>query len=66
MLAALLAARSSEVSGLQAGDVRFDKNIVVIARQTYPAKAGSSRNRPKAGENDASRSSTRSGRFLSG
>ncbi len=25
MLAALLAARSSEVSGLQAGDVRFDK-----------------------------------------
>lgn len=40
MLAALLAARSSEVSGLQAGDVRFDKNIVVIARQTYPGKGG--------------------------
>ncbi|MFT4123908.1 MAG: tyrosine-type recombinase/integrase [Microbacteriaceae bacterium] len=40
MLAALLAARSSEVSGLQAGDVRFDKNLVVIARQTYPGKGG--------------------------
>ncbi|GLJ61656.1 hypothetical protein GCM10017576_17860 [Microbacterium barkeri] len=40
MLAALLAARSSEVSGLQASDVRFDKNIVVIARQTYPGKGG--------------------------
>lgn len=40
MLAALLAARSSEVSGLQAGDVRFDKNIVMIAWQTYPGKGG--------------------------
>lgn len=40
MLAALLAARSSEVSGLQAGDVRFDKNIVIIARQAYPGKGG--------------------------
>jgi len=40
VLAALLAARSSEVSGLQAGDVRFDKNVVVIARQTYPGKGG--------------------------
>ncbi|MDL9946759.1 tyrosine-type recombinase/integrase [Gordonia sp. ABSL11-1] len=40
MLAALLAARSSEVSGLQTGDVRFDKNPVVIARQTYPGKGG--------------------------
>ena len=40
MLAALLAARSSEVSDLQAGDVRFDKNIVVIVRQTYPGKGG--------------------------
>jgi integrase len=40
MIAALLAARSSEVSGLQAGDVRFDKNLVVIARQTYPGKGG--------------------------
>ncbi|OJU41521.1 MAG: site-specific integrase [Microbacterium sp. 69-10] len=40
MLAALLAARSSEVSGLQAGDVRFDKNIVIISRQTFPGKGG--------------------------
>ncbi|WP_022883666.1 tyrosine-type recombinase/integrase [Glaciibacter superstes] len=40
MLAALLAARSSEVSGLQAGDVNFDKNLVVIARQTFPGRGG--------------------------
>jgi len=40
ILAALLTARSSEVSGLQAGDVQFDKNNVVIARQTYPGKGG--------------------------
>lgn len=40
MLASLLAARSSEVSGLQAGDLRFDKNVVVTARQTYPGKGG--------------------------
>lgn len=40
MLAALLAARSSEVSGLQAGDVRFEANLVVIARQTFPGKGG--------------------------
>ncbi|WP_246054653.1 tyrosine-type recombinase/integrase [Klugiella xanthotipulae] len=40
MLAALLAARSSEVSGLQVGDVRFDTNIVVISRQTFPGKGG--------------------------
>lgn len=26
--------------GLEAGDVRFDKNVVVIARQTYPGKSG--------------------------
>lgn len=31
---------SSEVSGLQAGDVRFDKNIVVIARQTFTGRGG--------------------------
>ncbi|AAT88542.1 phage-related integrase [Leifsonia xyli subsp. xyli str. CTCB07] len=31
MLTALLAARSSEVSGLQVGDVRFDANLVVIS-----------------------------------
>ena len=40
MLAALLAARSSEVSGLQVGDVRFAKNLVVISRQTFPGKGG--------------------------
>lgn len=33
ILAALLAARSSEVSGLQVGDVRFENNLVVTARQ---------------------------------
>ena len=40
MLAALLAARSSEVSGLQVGDVDFDKNLVVIRRQVFPGKGG--------------------------
>lgn len=40
MLAALLAARSSEVSGLQVGDVQFDKNLVVISRQMFPGKGG--------------------------
>lgn len=40
MLAALLAARSSEVSGLQVRDVQFDKNIVVIRRQIFPGKGG--------------------------
>lgn len=40
MLAALLTARSSGVFGLQAGNVRFDMNFVVIARQTYPKKGG--------------------------
>ncbi|WP_338145225.1 tyrosine-type recombinase/integrase [Cryobacterium fucosi] len=40
MLAALLAARSSEVSGLQVGDVLFDKNIIVIRRQIFPGKGG--------------------------
>ncbi|WP_241490461.1 tyrosine-type recombinase/integrase [Microbacterium testaceum] len=40
MLAALLAARSSEVSGLQAGDVDFGKNLVVISRQVYPGRGG--------------------------
>lgn len=39
MLAALLAARSSEVSGLQVGDVDFGKNLVVIRRQVLPARA---------------------------
>ncbi|WP_231579566.1 site-specific integrase [Dermacoccus sp. PE3] len=40
MLAALLAARSSEVSGLQVGDVDFAKNLVVIRRQVFPGKGG--------------------------
>lgn len=40
MLAALLAARSSEVSGLQVGDVDFGKNLVVIRRQVFPGKGG--------------------------
>ena len=40
MLAALLAARSSEVSGLQVGDVDFDKNLVMIRRQAFPGKGG--------------------------
>lgn len=40
MLAALLAARSSEVSGLQVRDVQFDKNLVVIRWQIFPGKGG--------------------------
>ncbi len=40
MLAALLAARGSEVSGLQAGDVDWDNRIVLIQRQHYPGKGG--------------------------
>ena len=40
MLAALLAARSSEVSGLRVGDVLFDKNLIVIRRQIFPGKGG--------------------------
>ncbi|ANG85483.1 hypothetical protein [Microbacterium aurantiacum] len=40
MLAALLAARSSEVSGLRVGDVDFGKNLVVIRRQVFPGKGG--------------------------
>lgn len=40
MLAALLAARSSEVSGLQIGDVDFSKNLVVVRRQVFPGKGG--------------------------
>jgi integrase len=40
MLAALLAARSSEVSGLQAGDVDFDLSLVTIRRQTFPGTGG--------------------------
>ena len=39
MLAALLAARGSEVAGLRAGDVDWD-NIVWIRRQHFPGKGG--------------------------
>ncbi len=40
MLAALLAARSSEVSGLQVGDVEFGNNLDVIRQQVVPGKGG--------------------------
>lgn len=48
MLAALLAARSSEVSGLQAGDVLFGQNLVVIRRQVYPGRGGLIAKAPKS------------------
>lgn len=40
MLAALLAARGSEVAGLRAGDVDWDNQIVWIRRQHYPGRGG--------------------------
>ncbi|MBN6811304.1 tyrosine-type recombinase/integrase [Kocuria indica] len=40
MLASLLAARGSEVAGLQVGDVDWDNRIVWIRRQHYPGKGG--------------------------
>jgi len=40
MLAALLAARGSEVSGLRAGDVDWTNRVVVIERQLYPGYGG--------------------------
>jgi integrase len=40
MLAALLAARSSEVAGLRAGDVDLAARTVRISRQTYPGAGG--------------------------
>ncbi|MCP2637202.1 tyrosine-type recombinase/integrase [Microbacterium sp. HD4P20] len=40
MLAALLAARGSEVAGLRAGDVDWDNRIVWIRRQHYPGRGG--------------------------
>lgn len=40
MLAALLAARGSEVAGLQAGDVDWKNRVVMIERQHYPGKGG--------------------------
>jgi integrase len=40
MLGALLAARGSEISGLQVGDIDGDQRIVTIRRQTYPGAGG--------------------------
>ena len=40
MLAALLAARGSEVAGLRGGDVDWSNRIVWIERQHYPGKGG--------------------------
>lgn len=40
MLAALLAARGSEVAGLRVGDVDWTNRIVTIQRQHYPGKGG--------------------------
>jgi integrase len=39
-LAALLAARSSEVSGLRAGDADFGRRVVVMSRQAFPGAGG--------------------------
>lgn len=40
MLCALLAARGSEVAGLQVGDIDWDNRIVTIRRQTFPGAGG--------------------------
>ncbi|WP_235561295.1 tyrosine-type recombinase/integrase [Microbacterium sp. Leaf151] len=40
MLAALLAARGSEVAGMRAGDVDWGNRIVWIRRQHYPGRGG--------------------------
>ena len=40
MLCALLAARGSEVAGLQVGDVDWGQRIVTIRRQTFPGSGG--------------------------
>lgn len=40
MLAALLAARGSEVAGLHAGDIDWRNRVVAIQRQHYPGKGG--------------------------
>ncbi|SJN07940.1 Phage-related integrase [Leucobacter sp. 7(1)] len=40
MLCALLAARGSEISGLQVGDIDWEQRIVTIRRQTYPGAGG--------------------------
>lgn len=40
MLCALLAARGSEVAGLQVGDIDWGNRIVTIRRQTFPGAGG--------------------------
>ncbi|MGO4680260.1 site-specific integrase [Microbacterium sp. 2MCAF23] len=40
MLCALLAARGSEVSGLEVGDIDWTNRVVKIERQIYPGKGG--------------------------
>lgn len=35
-----LAARGSEISGLQVGDIDWEERIVTIRRQTYPGTGG--------------------------
>ena len=40
MLGALLAARGSEISGLQVGDIAWEQRVVTISRQTYPGAGG--------------------------
>ncbi len=47
MLAALLAARGSEVAELRVGDVDWTTKIVTIEQQTYPGQVASSPKRPK-------------------
>lgn len=47
MLCALLSARGSEVSGLEAGDIDWKNRIVKIERQIYPGKGGLVRKQTK-------------------
>lgn len=47
MLCALLSARGSEVSGLEAGDIDWKNRIVKIQRQIYPGKGGLVRKQTK-------------------
>ena len=56
MLCALLAARGSEVAGLQVGDIDWESRIVTIRRQTFLVLAGSSTSRLKDEASAASRS----------
>lgn len=47
MLCAMLAARGSEVAGLEAGDIDWKNRIVTIERQVYPGKGGLVRKQTK-------------------